>query len=204
MADRPWRRRLVRIAKWVSIVGAVLGVLRYVVWRPLPSFVEVPEERSRLIADLVSYQTVAQVTAALQAAGYTWQTEESEWSETERSKPRLEFTKVVVENFVHLECAGKLVLEFSNDRLANAAFYPPDFQRYLQHLAQAEGFTFEFTKRSFDSPQGELYQELFLPPHTRIFVLLGYNRLRLPARVIWREERLDWEWQLWYATYGTN
>jgi hypothetical protein len=133
---------------------------------------------TKLIDGLYSYQTMDQARSL--TAPKVWQVRESSRSPGQ-TRGRYEVVTIAVENFVHLDVPGELILHFFNGRLTSTTFYPLDFEKYKVNLEKYENIKFEKL-------------EIYRPPHTKIWT--GRSAVGLDC-VGWEDTVLAAEIENW-------
>lgn len=112
---------------------------------------------TKLIDGLESHQTVDQVRSRVLVTPKEWKIIENSRLNPADKRPRFHILTVSVQNYIHLDVAGQLILHFFNDRLASTVFFPDDFPKYKANLEQRENIKFD-----------KLY--IYIPPRTKMWV----------------------------------
>jgi hypothetical protein len=133
---------------------------------------------TKLIDGLYSYQTMDQARSL--TAPKVWQVRESSRS-PDQTRSQYEVVTVAVQNFVHLDMPGELILSFFNGRLTGTVFYPLDFEKYKANLEKYENIKFEKL-------------EVYRPPRTKVWI--GKNAVGLGC-VGWEDTALAAEIENW-------
>jgi hypothetical protein len=158
------------------------------------SFTEVATERTKLIDGIESYQTMEEAKRRFQK----WEVIENSSLASGDKRPPFSIYVVAIDNYSHLGHSGTLHLKFFNNRLAEARFYPSNFDKYVERLKEADKLTFKVTESSAGLP------EAFASSHTHVWV---YNQPHLDPSgrdkyVGWRDTRLEKEEALWITRYS--
>lgn len=155
-------------------------------------FTAVADDPVAFLDGLSSYDTVAAVTARLDAKKVAVQATKQHLPASSKYPPRDRDTLSAA--FVHLGEAGQLTLEFFNDRLYEATFVPKDAGAYAERLHAAD-------RRLKREPTNRIE---FIDGPLRIAsnvdfaaTVVGQN-LRTKPFVIWQDTRLvdaldDWD-----------
>jgi hypothetical protein len=140
-----WKK--VKPLRWLAILGMVfVGVsvlwTAKVVIAPSPhpetqKFTEVAADPVGMIDKLKSYDSVATVTAALDAKQVKYSVTPVRPAASTKYPPR-DTDTIVAADYKHLGVAGQLTLEFFNDRLFEATFVPGSLDDYVDKLHAAE------------------------------------------------------------------
>ena len=147
------------------------------------SFTEVATERTKLIDGIESYQSTEEAKRRFQK----WAVIESNNLAPGDKRPSFSIHVVAIDNYTHLGHSGTLHLKFFNNRLAEARFYPSNFEQYVERLKEADKLAFKLTESGAGLP------EAFISPHTHVWI---YNQPHLDPSgkekyVWWRVVRLQ-------------
>ncbi len=151
-----------------------------------PSFVEVLQERTALIGDLKSYQTISDVRSSLGPLAEKWEVLEDSGKGSKSSKPPFEIFTAVVHGYVHEGFRGDLRLTFFNNRLMSTWFYPDDLAGYRKAL-------------NVKIPALAERESIKIPPFTVILVATDYRGKRYVA---WEDSRLQEQMSMWIKRYS--
>lgn len=92
----------------------------------------------------------------------------------------LRMQRAEIRHFIHLECEGRLVLYFFNERLLRARFHPSDFQRFQKAMAEREALLL--------NPGAVLEVD----PATQVRVLRDHEG---GSYVVWEDRELQAQWE---------
>lgn len=99
------------------------------------SFVTVRADRAKLIDPFESYENISTVQQRLTDGGFSWAViEDSRTVVKGEKRPPFHTYVIKVDNFSNLGFEGTLKLEFFNDRVMAAWFYPKKFSSYRAML----------------------------------------------------------------------
>lgn len=116
---------------WLSILALVRGPLYFA---PLPSFREIPPDRTHLIGKFQSYQSKRETSEILGDSSYRW-FEDVAWTDPNPPPAGVQYEQIVAPEFQDLGFVGNLRLTFVNNRLASAHFSTAETADYLQALS---------------------------------------------------------------------
>ena len=155
-----------------------------------PSFVDVPSEKTRLIGELLSYESPAQVRRALSPRYTQWEVVEDSGMRPGKTdgRPPNHVFKVSVRDYTDLGFPGELRLEFFNDRLVSTTFCPHDLPHYVEVL----------TARI---PEVKTKGKAQIAPFTRVDASETFWKRKC---VIWSDVRLDEEMRIWVDKYAQS
>ena len=99
------------------------------------SFVAVRSDRAKLIDPFESYENISTVQQRLTDGGFKWAViEDSQTVAKGEKRPPFHIHVIKVENFSNQGFEGSLKLQFFNDRMMAAWFYPKNFTSYRAAL----------------------------------------------------------------------
>jgi hypothetical protein len=198
--------------RWL-LVGTVaaLAAVALVLWlkpewwqgrqdRPdFSAYLRVEEPRVTLIDSFRSYDSQQQVARQLQAAGLAWSVERLHVEGTD-DYPPYKLDTFIVPAYQHLGHAGRLKLEFFNDRLWSATFAPREADAYLARL-QRNGVQLRKTAVSVWERQDV---NLRIASNI-IYATSNMGRtLGTEPYVGWEDLRLSAQSRQWYDVYGSK
>jgi hypothetical protein len=146
-----------------------------------PSFTGVEADRSPLIGDMASYETIESVK---QRIGAEWAVIENSGLASGDGRPPFSVYTVSLPNYSDLGSQGELRLQFFNNRLVETRFCPERFEDYVVTLAEVKDMKLQ---------DGV---EAFVKPYTRIAVD------RQSRCVAWQDARLTEEMKSWIKRYS--
>lgn len=156
------------------------------------------EEPRVLLADTFrSYDSEEAIATALEAAGLVVQRKVLERPLNERHPPR-RMASLTVENYLHLDSEGTLVLEFFNNRLMEADFRPADPARYAPRLHRAVP----------GLDRGRTGHAEWVAPPLRVWSTVDLAKSKVGRSlgsegvVLWQDLRLIAQRDDWDARYG--
>lgn len=158
------------------------------------SFTEVATERTKLIDGIESYQSTEEAKRLFQK----WSVIASNNLAPGDKRPPFSIHVVAIDNYTHLDHSGTLHLKFFNNQLAEARFYPSNFEQYVERLKEADKLAFKVTEIGAGLPKA------FKSPHTHVW-LYDQPHLDLSRKekyVGWRDVRLEKEEVLWIKRYS--
>lgn len=144
-----------------------------------------------------SYQDLQSVTAELSAAGFDGWTTKSRRAAESSEYPPYGFDSVEVGEYRHLDSAGKLSLQFFNNRLYQAEFVPADPERYARKL-RALGLQKDANARA-----EKIDGHLRLASTVDLAVSSVGKHLRTEPFVLWQDLRLVQERDQWDEKFGS-
>jgi hypothetical protein len=153
------------------------------------TFLERETTSSPLMGTFASYSTVDEIQSK-HFQGTTWSVIEDSRLASNDSRPRFDILKVSVPGYVHLGQSGELELEFFNDRLSSAWFYPDDAQSYHAALAKAG---LPVVERDSSATEEEV------APYTLVWATRDY---RGRSYVGWADSRLRAQQTRWIDRYS--
>ena len=193
--------------RWLAVFGAIgVGISSYWGARVLLAPSEHPETARYLAVDkglpflagFTSYQTIEQATALLSRAGRTWTTQAQHRPRSERYPVR-DLDTITVADFEHLKTTGELQLEFFNNRLFEATFFPAEPAPYNVRLHQAVPLLKTDRNGKSELVTGSLRIASNVD-HAQSDV---GRAIRARGYVIWQDLRLMKQRQEWEAAYGS-
>jgi len=204
-----WKK--VKPLRWMAILGilfvafSVLYTAKVVI---APSahpekakFTAVATDPVAMIAPLKSYDSVAGVREVLDAQKLKYTVTPVRPATTSKYPPR-DTDTVVVTGYPHLGVAGRLTLEFFNDRLFEATFVPSDLKDYVGALHAADSRL----KREKGGRTDVTVGTLRLATNVDFASTDTGKNLRTKPYVLWQELRLkdaldEWD-RRWVALPG--
>jgi hypothetical protein len=150
------------------------------------SFVKVETERTKLIDEIESYQSIDAFRGFLHRRSIKYEVNKNSQSSS-KGRPPFEMCTVTIKDYSHLGFNGELSVGFFNDRLMGTTFYPVEVEEYAEALAKLDGIRFNNSR------------EVNIPPYTRIYFSTDYRGQRY---VRWSDIRLDKEVELWIKRYS--
>lgn len=99
-----------------------------------PSFLEVKKDRSRLFANLESYQSISEVRSALIPLAEHWEIVEDSGKDHDSSRPPFAIFTATIHGYKTGGDAGDLKVTFFNNRLMSTWFYPDNPERFADDL----------------------------------------------------------------------
>jgi hypothetical protein len=108
-------------------------------------------DRREILPGLWSYSSASEVGSTLQAAGYTWRVIDERSNDPGDPRPAFTMLQWAVDRYRVSEFNGTLQLEFFNDRLVRATYYPDDptkFQQEATKIGWADEGSMEVTRES--------------------------------------------------------
>lgn len=169
-----------------SAVMAVVLLSACEEYQSAPSFVEVEQERTALIAGLTSYQTISDVRSALGPLTEKWEILEDSGKGAKSSRPPFEIFTAVVHGYTHEGFRGSLRLMFFNNRLMSTWFYPDDPASYRKALSVAV-------------PALKERESINVAPFTLISIATDHQGKQYFA---WEDSRLQKEVSIWIKRYS--
>jgi hypothetical protein len=151
------------------------------------TFVDVAQDRARLIDWIESYASVDEFVQQLKARSLPFEIDRPKSSGTTAYRPPYEITMITIPSFSHLGFSGDLIVAFFNNRLVGADFYPSDMNGYRKRLSSEIG-----TSLNADS-------EATPHPNTRIWKATDYKGRDY---IGWEDVRLAEEMRLWIKRYS--
>jgi hypothetical protein len=148
-----------------------------------------------LIDQLQSYSSPSEVQQALRVDSNAWHIVERTIIPKSGGPAKYKSEMVRLEDFTHLDIHGELILDFFNDRLMGAVFYPSDASLYRRKLEETRGIKFHIVPDRF---QGDLppREETSIPPRTRIWIGKDYKGKTCFG---WEDRKLAREHDRWLA-----
>lgn len=185
---RPTFPRLILGAS--ALLLLLIGIV-YVWWfqyyHPV-SFLEVRSDRARLVDDLESYISVEELVQRLQKRAIRFELDATPSSSSQYAeRPPFNVASVKVRNFTHLGVSGEFVVEFFNNRLVGARFYPADTDAYLAQLLSRAGI--DLVHQS----------EVYFDKNARAWRAFDHAER---GYVGWEDVRLSREMELWIRRYS--
>jgi hypothetical protein len=205
-----WKK--VKPLRWLAILG-IIFVAVSVLWTakvviaPGPhaetqKFTEVAANPVAMIDKLKSYDSVATVTAQLDASKTKYTVTPVRPAKSTKYPPR-DTDTIVASAYRHLGVPGQLTLEFFNDRLFEATFVPKDLDDYVERLHAAD----KRLKRERDGRTEVVVGTLRLATNVDFASTDTGLNLQTKPYVIWQELRIkeqldDWD-RRFVATPGS-
>lgn len=133
---------LVKTLIGMAIAAVAVAVTGYLWWfeysRPA-SFENVVPDRASLIDGVESYLRVDAFLLQLNARSLAYEVERPLADSAKTKRPPFNVTTVKVRQFSDLGYSGELLVEFFNDRLVSARFFPLDTEGYRKQLLSKKG-----------------------------------------------------------------
>ncbi len=148
-------------------------------------FTEVAADRLPMIDQLRSYDSVAEVTARLDAAKAKYSVAPVRPAASSKYPPR-DTDTIVAQGYKHLGVEGQLTLEFFNDRLFEATFVPGELGDYVDRLHAAD----KRLKRERDGRTEILAGTMRIATNVDFASTDTGQSLQTRPYVIWQEQRL--------------
>lgn len=152
-----------------------------------PSFTEIEATRAELIDGFQSYQNPAEVKDILNARHVQFRIEETKQNPPTDRRPPFNVVTIAVADYSHLGASGGLVLEFFNNRLMSARYYPKETGKYLAEMERTKG-----VKLGQNA-------EASLGKYTRIWLFQDQAQKQY---IGWEDKRLAKELELWIRKYS--
>jgi hypothetical protein len=202
--DARYRYAALLVAALLAVVAAFL-LYKSDWWqdrqaRPdFSAYLRAEEPRVTLIDSLRSYDSQQQVAQQLSAAGLRWSVERLHVEGTD-DYPPYKLDTFIVPAYQHLGHAGRLRLEFFNDRLWSATFLPAEPESYLRRLERS-GVRLRKTAVSvWERQDGNLRIASNI-----IYATSNVGRtLATDAYASWEDLRLSAQSRQWYDVYGSR
>ena len=192
--------------RWLAILG-ILFVAVSVLWTakvviapgPHPEtqkYTSVAADPVVMIDTLKSYDSVATVTAQLDASKTKYSVTPTRPAKSSKYPPR-DTDTLVAADYRHLGVDGQLTLEFFNDRLFEATFVPDDVGEYVERLHAGE----KRLKRERDGRTEVVVGNLRLATNVDFASTDTGRSLQTKPYVIWQDLRLKNLLDEWDRTY---
>lgn len=179
------RRLLIASVSAVALLGA--AYLWWFGYVPPVSFVGLPDGTAKLIDGMDSCAPVDAIVRQIQSRSLRYAIDKYSAPRKE-TQPPFDITTLTVQDFSHLGEKGELVLEFFNDRLAAALFFPADTPRYRARLASEEGLRLDAA-----------HTETRPAEHTRVWIAVDHLGREY---VGWEDLRLAKQMSVWIKRYS--
>lgn len=151
------------------------------------SFVEVRSDRTKLIDPFESYESISTVQQRLKDSGSTWAViENNATSAKGEMRPPFHIYVIRVDNFINFGLQGVLRLEFFNDRVMAAWFYPKNLSSYRTLVEERY-------------PEIRTSKAIIVDQYTRIKFGVDYEGHNY---ISWEDSRLRDEFNLWIKRYS--
>lgn len=156
----------------------------------MAGYTQVEEKRVTLMTQN-SYDSVAAVTEALQKAGYTGELSTQERKSRSNYPPhRVDVLQIA--EYKHLGSAGKLKLEFFNDRLYEVYFEPAQAGEYLYKLRKKTRL-----KRNESGRTEHVQGHLRIASNIDLAESYVGKALKVSPFILWQDLRLTQQMKDW-------
>ncbi len=151
------------------------------------TFDEVRADRAKLIAPFESYERSQTVQERLRDKGLEWNVvEDNKTASKDETRPPFHVYVIRIGDFSDLGFKGVLRLEFFNDRLMAAWFYPDNFSSYRAAIEESH-------------PQMRGRTSATIAPHVRVSFGSDYEEHNYVA---WEDTRLREQFNHWIKRYS--